>query len=564
MDILAIDEAAADAATKYAPMTSAQRGLVPLGYRARTPFNSTGNVPATVQSNGTNLGGTHRMTDIAQVSGSGVVIAFANFFNNGTGESNNGNDYTILSCTIELGTDQKNIPVTFGDSRSVVVKDGLRVFSDVVGIAVRKGQQFSIRTVVSVASGGKFPLHLIARGDPWGEGISGDINAAGPGPDLTGFNDIWVGQSGNKLNVRTFGPSAVLIAPSAPAACLLALTDSIGVGAGESVFFTGLIPASADRLDEGWITRAIKGRWTHYIAGLSGTNLSNWISAGGVGNFRRRNVIERIQFSHVLSEDGINDLQGGANLATVQSRAIAAWLDRSTWGRPQYQSTITPLATTSSDNWTTVAGQTLHSNAAARVAYNAWLRDGAPMHLSGGSWVADAVGATGAAIVRAPYLANSAGAVVVAAGSGAHLLAGVIEVSDAVESARDSGRFAAAQSARIVNDAAFGTGAATLTSATATFTDTDIGRSVVIVGAGPSGGTSARIIVSRQSATQVTLDANASTAVTGAIARIGAFGVVADGVHPSGSPNAAVKGGHELIADYVRPILASILGADAT
>lgn len=563
MDILAIDEAAADAATKYAPMTLAQRGLVPLGYRARTPFNSTGNVPATVQSNGTNLGGTHRMTDTAQVSGAGVVIGFANFFNNGTGESNNGNDYTILSCTIELGTDQKNIPVTFGGSRSVVVKDGLRVFSDIVGVALRKGQQFSIRSVVSVASGAKFPMHLIARGDAWGEGISGDVTAAGPGADLTGFSDVWVGQSGNKLNVRMFGPSAVLVLPAAATPCLLALTDSIGVGTGESVVFAGALTASADRLDEGWITRAVKGRWAHFIAGLSGTNLSNWLSSGGAGNFRRRNIIERMLFTHVLNEDGINDLQGGATAATVQARAISTWLDRSTWGKPQYQSTITPLATTSSDNWTTVAGQTVHSNAAARVTYNAWLRDGAPMHLAGGNWIADAVGATGAGIVRAPYLTNVGGVATATSGAGFHLLAGVIEASDPIESTRDSGRFAAAQNARIVTDATFGTSAATLTSATAAFTDSDIGRAIVIVGAGPSGGTSARVIISRQSATQVTLDANASTSVSGAQARIGAFGVVADGVHPSGSPNATIKGGHELIADYVRPILASILGPES-
>ncbi len=90
----------------------------------------------------------------------------------------------------------------------------------------------------------------------------------------------------------------------------------------------------------------------------------------------------------------------------------------------------------------------------------------------------------------------------------------------------------------------------------------DVGRPVVIVGAGGSGATISRIILTVNSATSVTIDSNASTTVSGAVARIGAYGVVADGVHPSGS-TAAVKGGHELMADYVRPILAEILGADS-
>ena len=64
-------------------------------------------------------------------------------------------------------------------------------------------------------------------------------------------------------------------------------------------------------------------------------------------------------------------------------------------------------------------------------------------------------------------------------------------------------------------------------------------------------------------ATTVTIDAAASTTVSGAVARVGAYGTVADGVHPSGSPNATIKGGHELIADYVTPILTELLGAES-
>lgn len=69
---------------------------------------------------------------------------------------------------------------------------------------------------------------------------------------------------------------------------------------------------------------------------------------------------------------------------------------------------------------------------------------------------------------------------------------------------------------RVVTDGVTAVGSATLTSASASFTPADVGKTVSIPAAGTSGGTLFTTIASRESATTVTLSATATAAVTGA------------------------------------------------
>jgi hypothetical protein len=64
------------------------------------------------------------------------------------------------------------------------------------------------------------------------------------------------------------------------------------------------------------------------------------------------------------------------------------------------------------------------------------------------------------------------------------------------------------------SDGSITNGAAILTSASGTFTAQDVGKPIRVPGAGPAAGNLDTTILSRQSATQVTLAANASTTVT--------------------------------------------------
>lgn len=69
---------------------------------------------------------------------------------------------------------------------------------------------------------------------------------------------------------------------------------------------------------------------------------------------------------------------------------------------------------------------------------------------------------------------------------------------------------------RTLGDAVMTSGSAVLTSASAIFQGGDVGQAVTVTGAGTSGANLTTTIASIQSKTQVTLSANASTAVTGA------------------------------------------------
>lgn len=104
----------------------------------------------------------------------------------------------------------------------------------------------------------------------------------------------------------------------------------------------------------------------------------------------------------------------------MQANLIMLWNQQNGYGQRVIQTTITPN-TTSTDGWATTGNQT-PVNATVeshRVQLNDWLRGGAPM--SGG--LAVAVGTSGALL----------------AGDTGHPLYGYWEITDNVESARNSG-----------------------------------------------------------------------------------------------------------------------------
>lgn len=546
---------ATDPNASYASVRLEQDQWVPLGYRARPPYNSTGNAVPTIQSNGTNLGGTFRMIEQAQLSGRDLCIEFALYLNN-LGEAENGSDVTITRAAISL-TNATNIPFTFNGDTSVTVKGSkygvFKVRSDPLGMNITKGQTYSILVNVSVASGAKYPLTIIARRGNFDEGSSGDITTAGPAPDATGFGTAWSNTPGS---VRMFMCSAVLTRPAVPSRVALFIGDSISVGTGESI-----VPSNA-RWDEGWCTRAVRDKYPHYVIGLSGTTLERWYDAPQ-NNFRRRSVMAGIYYTDIICELGVNDFQGGASVATVQTRWLTVWRDLARAGRPVYQTTITPAVISSTDLFTTVNGQTANIVAPTIAAGNNWLRDGAPIDTATGQAVA--TGTVGGTIARAPiYYTTSAGNAVPTNFNGisGHPLAGVLEVTDAIETSRNSGIVKALPGSRIVNDGAISSGTTTLTSATAAFSASDVGRIVRISGAGSAGAVLATSISSYSSSTTVTIAAAASTTAAGAQVLVSPYGMMADGVHPSGTAGPD-PGGHETMATFVRPQLVAILGNES-
>jgi hypothetical protein len=114
---------------------------------------------------------------------------------------------------------------------------------------------------------------------------------------------------------------------------------------------------------------------------------------------------------NAISEYGINDLTGGANLATMKTRYLSWWALLAKRFHGVYQTTIGPH-TSSTDNWRTVSGQGLHSEESVRQAVNQWLR--APKSAgAGNSALYDAGGNLTAVFDTARYEeANSDGSLI--------------------------------------------------------------------------------------------------------------------------------------------------------
>lgn len=105
-------------------------------------------------------------------------------------------------------------------------------------------------------------------------------------------------------------------------------------------------------------------------AAVSGEKWST-IAAGGAT--QRLTLLKYC--SHVIVNYGINDIGGGASLATLQSNFTTGVTSIKRYGVKVYACKLTPR-TTSSDSWATLANQTLatgHDVGGIRDQFNAWL-----------------------------------------------------------------------------------------------------------------------------------------------------------------------------------------------
>jgi lysophospholipase L1-like esterase len=406
--------------------------------------------------------------------------------------------------------------VTFGGQATVSIAPGGMIISDPVSIDVLKGA--TIYSVTRVISGNFYPTKrsVIAGGSG---GFASGVDATIP---------WYAGQTHNTVADSTgefYGPSAILGIPDTTAKAFLIAGDSIANGYGDGLpsgqhDFTGNNAAQPWRNGGGYLVRALSG-----LAGVLNIAVSADLGRKFSGEQPNASTARRQSLTRfctdVIVEYGRNDVSGGSTLAAIQGYLITIWRRLARRGLTVHQTTITPKPSASSDSFMTVAGQTPGTDEAVRVALNDWLRDGAP--LDGSTFAPLAVGATA-----------------LRKGQPGHPLTTVIDAADAAESSRNSGKWKAPY--LVVNDAAITSGATTLTSATAGFTSArDLGTTVLIKGAGPSGADLMTNIAVVNSATSVTVINSAGTTVSGAQAGLGLMVIPADRTHPT-------AGGAKLIA----------------
>lgn len=393
--------------------------------------------------------------------------------------------------------------LTFNGRTSVTLDPGGSVISDLEGLSLAPGDVVAIRTYLS--SGTAYSPRQVYGNHA---GAYGGFTAAS---DLTASSTAIAGSAG-----LYYGPAAILgyTDSGANAESVFICGDSIGTGAGDA----GILYTQPALVPGGFLMRALSGQ-AGMINASKGGDLLTWFQAT---NGSRRRIRNATRTNSAIIEYGPNDFSGGESADTVQ----AAVLDTAPKIRRMGNSKVFVLTvcprTTSTDNWATTANQTPVSGNSQRIAYNTWLRAGAPIDPT--TKAAVAVGTPGALVV----------------GQFRHPISDVFDVAAQVESSLNSGVW---KPARRVITGSITSGSSTLTTSS-TFNGAnqenggDTGSTFFLAGAGAAGAALTGNLATYNSPTSFGINAAAAATVTNATLVIGTSTI--DGVHPSGESHDAM------------------------
>lgn len=286
----------------------------------------------------------------------GVRLLYANVNTQNDIDSLGPNDLTI-KCSIEYPhTSGTVLPLYFDGQRSITLKPGEWRLTDPIMVRFEQGQYIRSRTYVEVEAGGKWPrTALISNYDKGVDLSDGGTMTSYP---YNGYSPIAV--LGDKFDVDPVS--------------LLVFGDSINTENG------------------GWLTAAIGGGlrqnvpniW-HAVAGRDfeaysptfpvGVSKSGWI---------RLLFAQYCKYAVVAL--GAND-HDADTFEELLGRARLTWRALRAQGARVIACTITPK-TTSTDEWATLAGQSIPSDAfyqpgGPRTTYNDYLRDPANLQAEG-------------------------------------------------------------------------------------------------------------------------------------------------------------------------------------
>jgi hypothetical protein len=335
----------------------------------------------------------YRTTHRALVAAGQIQLRFTNTGNTPSGEEDGPGQITVKAAVLYGGT---LYPVTFGGAPTKTLAAGAQADSDTIaGLAFAAAASFQVLTYVQAPTPGQWPANLDIRSLANGDGyqVGSDVTVTGTVNGLS--HDGWA-----------YGPSAIT-----------------GVAASRSsvrgvAIFGDSIASTVDGYgDRAFAALALNTLSVPYVrCATSGDGFGGFAQTG---QHERRLALAADLCSEAVCQYGANDMRGEENnpLSYVQANAITSWqLMRDAGIRRVYQTTCTPFSEGTVD-----AQTTLSPNNDVRVAWNGWLRAGAPIDAS--THAAVAIGTTGA----------------LTAGTGDHPLAAVIELADAVETGRNSG-----------------------------------------------------------------------------------------------------------------------------
>lgn len=414
-----------------------------------------------------------------------------------------GNQFEI-AASVETA-DGAITPVTFSGARLKLVNAATDwVYSDWTHVVVPKGTNIWIRTFCNRIASSGYSSHgetgLISSDQTYwpdmgrirgvvggtGEGVSW-TGSTGVNPftyDLTDSGTISASDNEGYWPVMVQAYSDIDYTKSAAI-----VGDSISAGSQDSAY---------DGFIGGFVARALHTNKIAYVnLALGGAKASQWPSTASM----RTNLVNDNRVAIV--ELGTNDiLTDGTDVDTTKARLLAAWTDLKNRGLRVFACTILPRAT-STDGWMTTANQTTVTTSsfnATRIAVNDWIRT-TPSPLSG-----------------------------------------YFETADAVESARDSGKWKAPDSAAETVTATGGssstcvkTGAGWTVNGYAGYTAYNVTQSKVAQ-------------IKSNTATTLTMDGVTSWACSNTDTVLVFLGNTVDGVHPTAN-------GHVLASQAINTAL---------
>lgn len=317
----------------------------------------------------------------------------------------------VAASVQRQGDPSSRVVATFSGQQVATLTGATQLVTDDIPLTVSEGERLEVLTYYGPRSDGL--AHPGAPGGWYGAEILEGNQVAAGAPRIASSRDF-DGGSG----YRPAMPSKITGLTDPATISWLIAGDSITESGAPDRTQVGAYPSITSAYT--YSSAAAKG------AGLPWVNIGYWASrypAKGRSEAHWAAIPSLEGFTHVTCAWGYNDLNMAQATRKAETQVMANAV--ATWGwmlaeNPDlkiWQTTISPNST-STDGWMTLEGQTPVASAPLRRAFNAWVRDGAPL------------------VDGAPVAAGSAGAL--RAGQAGHPLVGYIEVADTVMSGRDS------------------------------------------------------------------------------------------------------------------------------
>lgn len=358
---------------------------------------------------GGRVSGTYRVRMKARRAASALTIMHSNL-----GVTSGGANAFTQALAVEK-LDGTIIPVTYGGQHLVTLQPRDHATTDTITVSLAAGEEFWLRTYRQVATSGEaWSGNTIYQASAsLGEGTNHYITGTGAQSDQT-FADSGAWPSGwNIDNLSVPLPHAVLAQSPDTEPSVALFGDSIMAASSDQYWRAGVNSGGGFG-----VRSALRDGYAYLSIAQGGRRMSDMLDANRKTDWMPTGLLEACQIGVINM--GRNDITG--NSATLHADALAVWTYIAGRGVKLAQTTVTPY-TDSTDAWATTASQTVKAGVgeSIRLTYNAWLRDGAPI------------------ISGAPAASGTIDPAALRAGQEGHPLVTVYDVTDAVETARDSG-----------------------------------------------------------------------------------------------------------------------------